>query len=366
MKDVIGLINDTMNADELKDLTKHRSFGSIPFGGRYRLIDFTLSNMANSGINNIGIFTQIKSRSLLDHLGTGKNWNLNHLYILPPIINTGESLEKFGDVDYFSKHKDYIEKSKEKYILLANSNCIYNLDLNLVKKFFFDSLADIVMVYKRGDGTKGEKIINLDVDLSSKRIVDIAVQSNNSTGDLYCHVIFMRKEMFLGLVDYCVSRGLKDFIKDGIIPRLRTFRVMAYEYKGFYGQVNNLLNYYRLNKALLEREVWDELFIKNNPILTKVQHEPPAKYLEGSSVDNSLVANGCIIEGKVINSILFRGVKVKKGSVIKDSIVMQKGVIGEKAVIENTILDKEVQINNDVKIISPLNYPIVIERKTKI
>jgi glucose-1-phosphate adenylyltransferase len=366
VKDVIGLINDTMNADELKDLTKHRSFGSIPFGGRYRLIDFTLSNMANSGIDNIGIFTHIKSRSLLDHLGTGKNWNISRLYLLPPVIDYGENLEKFGDVYYFNKHKDYIEKSKEKYILLANSNCIYNLDFNLVKKFFFDSLADIVMVYKKGGGTKGEKIINLDVDISSKRIVDIAVQPNDSTGDLCCQVIFMRKEMFLGLVDYCVSRGLKDFIKDGIIPRLKTFRVMAYEYKGFYGQVNSLLNYYRLNKALLEREVWDELFNRDNPILTKVQHEPPAKYLEGSSVENSLIANGCIIEGKVINSILFRGVKVKKGSVIKDSIIMQKGVIGKNVVIENTILDKEVQINDDIKVISPFNYPIVIERKTEI
>lgn len=366
MKDVIGIINDTMNADELKDLTKHRSFGSIPFGGRYRLIDFTLSNMANSGINNIGIFTQIKSRSLLDHLGTGKNWNLNHLYILPPVVKSGENLENFGDVDYFSKHIDFLEKSKEKYVLLANSNCIYNLDFNLVKNFFFDSLADIVMVYKRVEKTKGEKVINLDVDFSSKRIIDIAVEPNNSTSDLYCNIIFMRKEMFLGLIDYCVSRGLKDFIKDGIIPRLKTFRVMAYEYNGFYGQVKTLLNYYNLNKALLEKEVWDELFNKNNPILTKVQHEPPAKYVEGNFVDNSLIANGCVIEGKVINSILFRGVKVKKGSVIKDSIVMQKGIIGENAVIENTILDKEVQVNNDVKVISPLNYPIVIERKTEI
>jgi glucose-1-phosphate adenylyltransferase len=197
MKDVIGLINDTTGNENLKELLKHRSVAAIPFGGRYRLIDFPLSNMVNSGIKNVGLFTHLKSRSLLEHLGTGKDWNLgtkkDGLFILPPAFEQGEIFEKFGDVDYFNKHRDYIEVSDQKYVIVSNSNCIYNLDFNLIRKFYFDSYADIVLVYKKGNDFQSKNQTILEIDNSSQRVIDIAVNPYKGGENIYCNIFFMRK-----------------------------------------------------------------------------------------------------------------------------------------------------------------------------
>ena len=367
----MGLIDDTASPENLKELVNHRSVAAIPFASRYRLIDFPLSNMVNSGIRNVGIFTQTKNRSLLEHVGSGQDWDLSGkrdgLFILPPMFEQSDHYKRLGDVDYYHKHRDYIAFSRQEYILITNTRSIYNFDLNGINNFYFENFADIVMVYTKKQGGDSKFITLMDINPTSKKVEDIMVNTVNPKDDnVFCNILFMRKSLFLDIVDSCVSRGFNDLIKDGIIPRLKKLRVLGYQYKGFYGEVNDPMTYYKLNKELLDPDRMKYLFNGQTTILTRVQNEPPAKYCESSDVSNSLIANGCLIEGTVENSILFRGVKVEKGAVVKDSIIMQKGVIGRNSTIENTILDKNVVISPNTQIISPSNYPFVIERRSQV
>lgn len=369
MREVMGIINDTIVGENLRDLISHRSIAAIPFGGRYRLIDFPLSSMVNSGIRNIGIVTQRKNRSLLEHLESGADWDLNSkkdgLFILPPVFEKESYYKNLGDVDYYHKHLDYLKFSTQKYVLLANSNVIYNMDFNGLWDFFKHKKADIAFVYQQMED-KFQAHNHTMFEMDNDRVTDIAVNPQKKiNNNLSLGIMLIKKEILIELIDHCISRGLDDLVKDGIIPKINQLKMMAYSYKGFWGKIHSTCSYYKYSKKLLESQTWKNLFISPHPILTRVQNEPPAKYCAGSKVVNSLIANGCIIEGSVVNSILFRGVKVEKGAVVKDSIVMQKGVIGLGATLENAILDKDIVLNENTKIISPKQYPTVIERRTR-
>lgn len=327
--------------------------------------------MVNSGIRNVGIFTQMKNRSLLEHVGSGQDWDLSGkrdgLFILPPMFEQRDHYKRLGDVDFYHKHRDYIAFSRQDYILITNTRSIYNFDLKGVYDFYFKNFADIVMVYTNKQVSSNNFATLMDIDPTSHKVEDIAVNPVKPLGEeVFCNILFMRKSLFLDLVDNCVSRGFNDLIKDGIIPRLPHLRVLGYQYKGFYGEINDPLSYYNLNKELLNPDKMKFLFNEKNAILTRVQNEPPARYCEGSEVSNSLIANGCLIEGFVENSVLFRGVKVEKGAVVKNSIIMQKGLVGHNSAIENTILDKNVCISPCTHITSPINYPLVIERRSQV
>lgn len=371
MRDVMGIINDTITSDNLKDLTSHRSLAAIPFGGRYRLVDFPLSSMVNSGIRNIGIVTQSKNRSLLEHVESGADWDLNSkkdgLFILPPTFERGSYYKNLGDVDYYQNHLDYISFSSQNHVLIANANIIYNMDLNKVWEFYQKESADIVLVHQEQDlQDKFNAANHTLLKLENHKVVDVAVNPHKKiSNNLYLGIMLIKKDLLLELIDYCISRGLDDLLKDGIIPKINELKILGYKYEGFWGKIHSTCSYYKYSKKLLESSTWNEIFRKPHSVLTRVQNEPPAKYGHGSKVRNSLIANGCIIEGTVENSILFRGVIVEKGATVKDSIIMQKGVIGEGAIIENAILDKNIVLNQKTKIISPKDYPTVIERRTK-
>lgn len=370
MKNVLGIISLHENEELLKEITRHRPLAAVPFGGRFRLIDFILSNMVNSGINNVGIVVKQQYRSLMDHLRSGKEWDLarkrDGLFLLPPPdhIHYSNSIYK-GDLEHFHNHIDFLKRSSQQYVLIAGSHIIYNLNFNEAYKYHLDNQADITVLYKEEQPGAG-KPVSLATIVSvaaDGRVTDMKVKSGRITGgNIGLEVFIMSKQLFLQIIEECIARGEFDFAKEGIIKNRQRFKIYGFPVHGYIAKINSIQAYYRANMELLRTEIWQELFNKSGPIYTKVKDEAPANYRDQATVSNSLVANGCIIEGRVENSILFRGVRVHKGAHIKNCIIMQKGDIGTNAMLENIICDKDVRITDAKRLIGDKNYVMVIEK----
>ncbi|MBO8137596.1 MAG: glucose-1-phosphate adenylyltransferase subunit GlgD [Desulfotomaculum sp.] len=368
MKDVMGIISLNENSDVLNNITNHRPLASVPFGGRYRIIDFVLSNMVNSGIQNVGVLTRYKHRSLIDHLRSGKDWDLDRkrdgLFIFPPEnINNPAELYN-GVMQNLYNNIDYIYKSRQKYVLVSGSDIIYNLNYRQVFDFHKQMKADITMIYKEINNINKLHSCSFITKMKNTRILDMEVNSCCSKSSKMClEAYIMDKSLLIDIVNSCVSRGYIDFIKDGIVKNISILNVIGYQHTGYVAKINSIESYYQHSMDLLKTDIWKELFFKPGLVYTKVKDGAATKYTKDSVVRNSLIANGCIIEGTVKNSILFRGVRVDRGACIKNSIVMQKSVIEKNAVLENVITDKEVCITAGKILRGDKNYPLVIEKK---
>ncbi len=372
MASLAGIINLHEPEERIRELTRHRSLAAVPFGGRYRLIDFTLSNMVNAGFRNVGILLSDKYGALLDHLKNGKEWDLDRrrdgLFLLPPASHHGPGGPAVsGDIPNFFHNMDYILKTRQEYVLISGSNMICNMNYRDVFDYHLAKNADITIVYSEtANLTKNPPYTNV-VTGEDNRVVDLAVNPRTPKGDkASLNMYILSKELLIDIIDHCTSRGKEDFLRDGIIPRLSELAVYGYPYRGYVGEINSLQNYYKHSMELLNPAVWQELFFKSGLIHTKVKHEPPVRYLDGAVVRNSIIANGCIIEGTVENSILFRGVHVQKGAVVRDSIVMQKSQVGPNVLLQNAILDKDVQVSAGKHLIGDSSYPIVIHKRARL
>lgn len=372
MNTVLGIIDNTRDNESLKELGRKRSLASVPIGGRYRMIDFVLSNMVNSGIRNVGILVQSKYSSLMDHLRSGKEWDLDRkrdgLFILPPNASKLSSEMRKGDLDNFYDNLSYIHRSRQKYVIISGVSLICNIDYKDAFKTHLQSGADITVLYKNVDWSEEalKSCTTIDI-LKDGRIVDMEVKSNHKKNTkISMEMYILEKNLLIDIINDCVSRGGYDFVKDGIIKNLARLKVHGFEHEGYVAKINTIQGYYKHNLDLLNPQVWEELFFKPNLIYTKVKDQAPTKYMENAEVSNALVANECVIEGKVENSILFRGVRIHKGAQVKNSIIMEKCEIGENVILENTILDKEVLITQNKRLAGVAEYPIVIEKKTVI
>ena len=367
MQNVMGIINLNDGQELLPELTKGRPLAAIPFGGRYRMIDFILSNMVNSGIQNVGILVQDKYRALMDHLRSGKEWDLarkrDGLFILPPGISQYLGGGYRGNIEKFYNNLDYIESSRQQYVLIAGSHIICNLTYRKAFKFHQDVGADITLLYKEYLGDEELKQYGIIDCQGNGRVTDFAINSSRPLSrKVFLEMYIMKKDLLVDLIKDCQARGGLDFIKDIIIKNIGTLKIYGYPYKGYVARVDSVKSYYQHNMELLKPEKWQELFFKAGLVYTKVKDEAPVKYKENARVSNAMIGNGCIIEGRVENSILFRGVTVHKGAYIKDSIVMQKCDIAENSVIENVICDKNVRITRGKWLKGETNYPLVIEK----
>lgn len=371
MKDVMGIINLMENEDYLKELSYHRPVAAVPFGGRYRMIDFVLSNMVNSGIRNVGILVQHKYRALMDHLGRGKEWDLDRkrdgLFFLPPGQYNNQGIYQW-DLRHFYNHLDYINYSRHKYVLLSGVNMLCNINYQEVFKFHRAMNADITIIYKNMEEELVYPTQCHFVDtVEDGRIIGIEISPAKITSNkMSMEMSIMKKSLLVDLINNCYSRGECDLIRDGFIKNLHRLRVFGFPFHGYLATVDSVPSYYKHNMDLLRPEIWRTLFYDQGKIFTKTKDGPPTKYNEEAKVSNALVANDCIIDGIVENSVLFRGVKVGKGAHIKDSIIMQKCEIQENALIEHVIADKEVIITKGKHLKGEEHYPLVIKKRTVI
>ncbi|MDO9535298.1 MAG: glucose-1-phosphate adenylyltransferase subunit GlgD [Bacillota bacterium] len=352
MRDVMGVININIRDDVLDELTFSRCISSVHFGGHYRLIDFILSSMVNSGIQHAAVFTLQKYRSLVDHLGTGKEWDLNlnskdeGLSVLHP--NLFHSLKYFqGDLQNFYSNMDFFKRSRQKNVLIAGSNMVCNLDFRELVDFHRRSKADITFLYRENDPL-------LDVSLWRRRLVIgedgriLSLEPSEKGVDskqVLLEIFVMSKTLLIDLVENCVINGTGDLLHDGIIKNSNSLKLFAFPAKGYLGVINSPALYYKHSMNLLNPSIRKELFSQPGLIYTKDKDLPPTKYMRSAEVTGSLLASGCSIEGRVENSILFRETRVEKGAYIKDSIILPKCQIAEGAQIEHAIIGKGVSIS---------------------
>ena len=367
---VLGLIFASMHDNTMSELTKQRTMGSIPFGGRYRLIDFPLSNMVNSGISEIGVITKSNYGSLLDHLGSGREWDLARkkggLHLLPPYSQTGGVYK--GRLDALSNVWSFVGHSSAKYVVLADCDMVTAIDFNPVLNQHMESGADITCIYQRCiyDSEKNHSTTILEFD-ADNRVKDVLYDPQFKGECNVCLNMFVMSTDFLKkVVTDAASRNLYSLTKDVLQAKKDEFVIKGYEHNGFFTKIDSLQSYYQANKMLLDSSKRNALFTKDLPIYTKVGDNGPVKYGLESDISNSLIADGCIIEGSVENSILFRGVKVAKGAVVKNCILLQGTEIGSKCNIESVITDKNVEISDEKVLTGSESYPLYIGKNGKI
>jgi len=369
MNNVMGIINNALDESFLDKLTGHRSLASVPFGARYRLIDFPLSNMVNSGITNVGLLLQTKYRSLMDHINFGKAWDLdrkrNGLFILPPSHIYQADRAYKGDLQNFASNIDYINRSDQEYVIIASPNIVSNIDYRDAFTFHLENKNDITIIYKELDVFRRDTSYTLMNTDDNDRIIDMKVNpKDNYYKKISLQRYIIKKDLLLDIIDDCITKGEWDFVKNAIIGNLDNLKVYGYPFHNYASVINSINGFYKANLEILKPNVWQDLFLKNGPIFTKPKDEAPTAYKNGAKAKNVLAANGCSVKGEVINSILFRGVKIHPGAVVKNSVIMQKSEIGENSHLENVILDKGVQITADKELKGDTNLPMIIAKNT--
>lgn len=373
MKDVMGLIYTGENDIRLRELTLVRAVAAMPVAGRYRVIDFLMSNMVHSGIRNVGVITQKNYHSLMDHLGSGKEWDLHGknqgLVVLPPFL-TRENIGTYsGLLDALKSNTNYLTRSRQQYVILTNSHMIYNANYDDMVKQHIETGADITMLVTRDpkmmQGGDDTMFVAYDED---KRVTSIEVDPTYPGCPMAAMEVYVvKRETLRSVVEQASANGKHDFRRD-VLQRVvneNTMKVCAYEYTDPVWRLDSVQSYFNFNMDILDTATRKSLF-DSYPVYTKVRDDMPARFMGEPEVTNSLIANGCIVEGKVENSILFRGVKIAKGAVVRNCIIMQDARVEEGAEIDHCILDKQAVIRRNGRLIGPAAYPIVIAKNVVI
>jgi glucose-1-phosphate adenylyltransferase len=369
---VAGIIFANMHDLTMTDLTKLRTMGSVPFGGRYRLIDFPLSNMVNSGISSVGVITKSNYQSLLDHLGSGGEWDLSRktggLRLLPPYGNVAENFTSGGlyrgRLEALSNVIRFIKNAPVEYIVMSDCDVIANIDFKSILDYHEKKNADITVVYGRGNYGAGElrtkTILNVNQD---DRVYDVLIRpETDGEVNVSMNMFVMSKQFILDTVRESASRNLYSFEVDIMQHRCNQHKIFGYKYDGYYSQISSIISYHRANMELMDFNNRTSVFKSDSPIYTKIRDEAPAKYGLEACVTNSLIADGCVIEGSVENCVLFRGVKVGKGAVVKNSIIMPDSVINEKCEMDYVIADKDVKVGSYRTLFGTVDYPVFVDK----
>ena len=308
----LGIIFPNSYDNTVPELVAERTMASIPFAGRYRMVDFMLSSMANCGISNVSIVVRKNYHSLMDHLGTGREWDMARrhggLNIVPPFAEKGVRIYS-GRVEALGSILSFLENQKEHYVVMSDANIAINYDFNALLAAHQASGADVTVAYQ--DAT---------------------------------------------------ARGLIYFERDILAHNVNILNIHALEYTGYVAHVCDMKSYFDENLKLIDEKNLNALFPKKNPVYTKIRDDNPTRYVTGSSVSNSLLADGCVIEGTVENCVLFRGVKVKKGAVVKNCVLMQDTVVEPGAELDCVVTDKNVRITADKKLSGTKSFPVYVQK----
>lgn len=367
INDYMGVINLNENESKIKELTGVRTLAAIPIGGRYRIIDFALSNLANAGIKNVGIFTKNRSRSVIDHVNIGKSWDLNRNEGGLFIFNFNTHDPSVEDIRMFRDNSDYLERSKQEHVIMTPSYMICNIDYkNLIEEYEKNG-SDITIMYKNiNTGTTTfNRCDTLNID-KSKNVLSVGLNNNMLDNINVCMEMFiMKKSTLLEIINVAVSTGAYKKIKEVIYSNLAKYNTKAFEYKGYLECVNSIESYFRINKGFIDKDIVNSLFYnKSRLIYTKAKYGAPTKYTKNAVVENSLIANGSIIDGTVRNSVISRSVIIEKDSIVEDCIINQNCRIMSGARLKNVIADKDSTITSGKSLIGDSKFPFVIQKQS--
>ena len=340
----IGIILAGGNNNRMRQLSDKRAIAAMPIGGSYRAIDFALSNMANSHINKVAVLTQYNARSLNEHLSSSKWWDFGRkqggLFIFTPTITKENSLWYQGTSDAIYQNIDFLKNSHEPYVVIASGDGIYKLDYNKVLEYHIAKRADVTIVCTTvQDQSEVERfgVLRMNEDCRIEEFEEKPMVSQYSTISTGIYII--RRRLLIELVEKAAEDGRNDLVRDILIRYKSLKRIYGYKIDTFWSNISTVDSYYKTNMAFLDPEVRSYFFRQEPYIKTKIDDLPPAKYNPGAYVRNSLISSGCIINGTVENSVLFKDVYVGNNCVIKNSVIMNSVYLGDNTHIENCIVE---------------------------
>jgi len=371
MSNTLGVIFSNIHDSDVPELTQNRTLGSIPFCGRYRLVDFALSNMVNSDITKVGVITKSNYQSLMDHIGSGKDWDLARrhggLHLLPPFGVQQNSSLYSTRLEALKNIIGFIEKSTEEYVVMTDCDLVCNMDFEKIVRRHVKNNADITLVYAVSDAKLMTSSDNIVLKVDEKgRVIDMTFNPRaQGKVNLFSNVFVMKRTLLLNLIKDAIAHNKHHFAAEILAQNVENLRIFGYYHEGYIAKITSLQSYYDKSMELLDKENMKEVF-QNNNVFTKVRDSAPTKYGASAVVKNSLIADGCVIEGEVENSILFRGVKVARGSKVKNSILMQDTIISEKCDINCIITDKNVVVTDGRRLSGCEVNPFYIRKNTKL
>lgn len=369
MNDTFAIVYAGHGNPLLGDLIAHRCVSAIPLAGRYRTIDVLLSNIADSGIRDVGVIMQRNFQSLVEHIGSGDAWDLNSksggVSLLTPFdqgLGTG-LYRSFGDALFAKRY--YIERQRSRYCLLLASDMVYREDYSRMLEHHKATGADLTLLYSRdlrletGDPTQ---LADLHIDDDGwVRGADFGPKGEEG-GCFNLGACIMDKDLLLRLVEDACAAGRYNFVTDIIEPSIDSLKVAALEHVGYASRLTTVKSYFNMTRDMLKPEVRDDLFYANGPVYTRIMDAPPVRYANGCEVEESVFGNGCDIRGRVVGSVLFRGVSVEAGADVANCVVMQDSRIGAGAHLRNVIIDKEVTVGPGARLVGTPDNPLVVRK----
>ncbi len=371
MKNVLGIISFDDASVRVAGLDEYRPIPSLSFLGRYRLIDFILSNYTNSGIKDVQVYVKNKPRSVIEHLGTGRQYNINSKHGRLRIL-TGESSvqsEAYNhDVTSYLQNINHIESNNAEYVVVAPSHMIYTVDFRKVFDYHHETKADVTVLYKTIDNANvsfiGSDTLILD---SNKRVIDIEKNRGkfkNRHASLSAYV--MSKELFMNMVHLADNLSSFYTLRDALQEQVKDLKMMGYSVDSYVACINSIQAYFDANQELLNAKLASKLFSLDWPIHTRTNDSCPTRYTKDAKVVNTMISNGCLIEGELKNSVIGRGVVVNKGVVIENSIVLAGAIISENTTIKNSIVDKEAIVDKTKELIGKTDQVMYVKRSDRI
>ena len=371
MCNALGIVNFEGQNVNVKGMQDYRPISAFSFLGRYRLVDFPISNLSNSGVNQIKVFVKTNPRSLLEHLGTGRHYNINSkrgkLHILPA-KNMDENDFYSNDINSYMYNMQAIENVNVPYVILAPSHMVYRQDYSDLLDIHIESGADITMLYQNVDNAK-ETFINCDTLELNKQKGVLAIgknRGNAKTRTISLETYIMSKELFMELVCKAANISSLYWFRDIVNDECAELDIRGVAHRGFVACINDFKSYYKANTDLLDYDKAMDLFTADWPIYTRTNDSCPTQYSAGVNVSTSMVSNGCIVEGDIENSVIGRGVVVKEGAVVKNCVILPGAVIGENVRIENVVVDKQAKITRKKELLGLPDQPLYVKRNDKI
>ena len=368
----LGIIFPNSYDNLVPELVTERLMASIPFASRYRMVDFILSSMVNCGIGNVSIIVRKNYHSLMDHLGSGREWDLTRknggLNIVPPFAEKGVAVYN-GRVEALASIIAFLKSQKEKYVVMSDANIAVNFDFKALIDAHIESGADVTVAYKEEpipagmmDSPTVSKDLYYTLGIEDGRVKKIYINSKEpGVQNLSMNIYVIDREFLIDQISTAFVRGYVYFERDILAPQISELNVQAFKFDGYVARISDMKSYFDENMKLLDDENLDGLFAGNS-IYTKIRDDNPTRYINGASAKNIMAADGCVIEGEVEDSILFRGVKIAKGAKVKNCVLMQGTVIEAGADIEYVITDKNVTITADKELKGTDSFPVYVAK----
>ena len=354
----------------MKELSQKRAVCAMPIAGSYRSIDFTLSNMSNSHIQKVAVFTQYNARSLNEHLNSSKWWDFGRkqggLYVFTPAVTANNSSWYRGTADAIYQNLSFLKNSHEPYVVIASGVGVYKMDFNKVVEYHIDKKADITVVCRDMEpGTQIERFGTLRMNEESRieEFEEKPIQAKTNT--ISCGIYVIRRRLLIEMIEKCAEEERYDFVRDILIRYKDLKRIYGYKIKDYWRNIASVEDYFATNMDFLKADVRDYFFKQYPDIYSKVDDLPPAKYNVGAQIKNSLVSSGCIVNGVVENSVIFKKSYIGNNCVIKNSIILNDVYIGDNTYIENCIVESHDTIRANSHFVGEGEVQIVVERNER-